>query len=290
MSHIGESYLVGLIGSGITHSLTPPMHEREADELGIRYIYRPIDLDVIGRPGSDVGDLLREGRDLGFTAFNITFPCKQIVLEHLDELSTDARSLGSVNTVLIRDGRFIGHNTDHSGFAWGLTHGLSGAPLNRIVQLGAGGAGTAVAYALLAAGAKTLHISDLDQDRVSDFVATLAQIFPGREIVAIAPSDLPEAMLLADGLVNATPIGMHHHPGLPLDESLVSPELWVADVVYRPLETELLRLASDRGCRVLDGGNMAVGQAIDTFELITGVSPDAARIRAHFLDLIAQED
>ncbi|MHA6669488.1 shikimate dehydrogenase [Homoserinimonas sp. A447] len=289
MSSLGESHLVGLIGSGITRSLTPPMHEREADELGLRYLYRPIDLDILGRPASDVGALLKEGRDLGFTAFNITFPCKQMVLEHLDELSADARSLGSVNTVLIRDGRFIGHNTDHSGFAWGLTNGLAGASLNRVVQLGAGGAGTAVAYALLTAGARTLHISDLDADRVSAFVATLGAIFPDRDIVAIGPSDLPGVMPLADGLVNATPVGMHHHPGLPLDESLVRSHLWVADVVYRPLETELLRLATDRGCRVLDGGNMAVGQAIDTFELITGVSPDPARIRAHFLDLIARE-
>lgn len=289
MSLIDESQLVGLIGSGITGSLSPAMHERAADELNIRYLYRIIDLDVIGRPAEDVGALLREGRDLGFTAFNITFPCKQLVLEHLDELSDDARLLGSVNTVLIRDGRFIGHNTDHSGFAWGLRNGLASASLNRVVQLGAGGAGTAVAYALLVAGVKSLHISDLQADRVAEFGATLSTLFPNRDIVAIAPADLPDVLPLADGLVNATPIGMHHHPGLPLDEALVGSHLWVADVVYRPLETELTRLASDRGCRVLDGGNMAVGQALDTFELVTGVTPDPVRMRAHFLDLIARE-
>jgi len=288
MSLTTESHLVGLIGSGITTSLTPLMHEREADEMGIRYLYRPIDLDVIGRPASDVGALLREARDLGYTAFNITFPCKQLVLDYLDELSEDARRLGSVNTVLVCDGRLIGYNTDHSGFAWGLAHGLPDASLDRVIQLGSGGAGAAVAYALLTAGVQTLHISDIDAGKVQSLAATLAALFPDREITAIAPAELSSVLPLADGLVNATPIGMHHHPGIPLDESLVHPGLWVADVVYRPVETPLLKLAAARGCRVLDGGTMAVGQAIDTMELITGVTPDSARIRAHFMELIAE--
>lgn len=288
MSLATESHLVGLIGSGILHSLTPPMHEREADELGQRYLYRPIDLDVIGRDGADAGNLLRWGRDLGFTAFNITYPCKQSVLGELDELSADAERLGAVNTVLVRDGLLIGHNTDHSGFSWGLRNGLDCADLSRVVQLGSGGAGTAVAYALLTAGAQQMWISDLDADRVATFVGALERLFPGRQIKAIGPDDLARVMPGATGLVNATPVGMHHHPGLPLDESLVHAGLWVADVVYRPVETELLRLAASRGCRVLDGGNMAVGQAIDTFELITGTTPSVERMRAHFLDLVAR--
>lgn len=288
MSVAGESHLLGLIGSGITTSLTPPMHEREADELGIRYVYRPIDLDVIGRPATDVGAILREARDLGFTGFNITFPCKQLVIESLDELSPDAERLGSVNTVLVRDGRLIGHNTDHSGFAWGLRNGLPGARLDRIVQLGSGGAGTAVAYALLSAGARTMHISDLEVGRAEEFAATLRGLFPECEVVAITPAQLPELLPEADGLVNATPVGMHHHPGLPLDESLVHSGLWVADVVYRPIDTELLTLARERGCRVLDGGHMAVGQAIDTLQLVTGLDADAARIRNHFSQLIIE--
>jgi len=287
MSGTSESHLVGLIGSGITHSLTPPMHEEEADRQGVRYLYRPIDLDVIGRPGSDAGDLLRWGRDLGFTAFNITYPCKQTVIDELDELSDDARRLGAVNTVLVRDGRFVGHNTDHSGFARGLATGLPDADLSTIVQLGTGGAGSAVAYALLAAGAQTLYLSELDAQRAADAASAFAALFPDRTIEAIGPADLPRVMPTATGLVNATPIGMHHHPGMPLDTALLRPELWVADVVYRPVETELLRHASALGCRVLDGGHMAVGQAIDTFELITGIRPDGDRMRSHFLGLIA---
>ncbi|CEA08015.1 Quinate/shikimate dehydrogenase [Arthrobacter saudimassiliensis] len=288
MSTTTESWLVGLIGEGITASLTPPMHEREAAEQGLHYLYRPVDLTVSGRAGTDVGDLLRWGRDLGFNAFNVTHPCKQLVLEHLDEVSDDAAALGAVNTVLIRDGRFVGHNTDHSGFGTALSTGLPGAPLDRVVQLGAGGAGAAVAYALLKAGAGTLSLVDLDYDRVRERAAALAGLFPEAVVRAVRPEDLPAALASADGFVQATPVGMHSHPGTPVDPALLRPGLWVADVIYRPVRTQLIEAAEALGCRVLDGGHMAVGQAVDAFELITGIRPDAARMRAHFLDMIGR--
>ena len=89
-----------------------------------------------------------------------------------------------------------------------------------------------------------------------------------------------------DGLLNATPIGMHHHPGLPLDLAGLESRHWVADCIYRPVDTELILAARDRGCRVLDGGHMAVGQAVDAFEIFTGIKPDAARMRAHLLEML----
>ena len=119
MSTVGESFLVGLIGEGVIPSLTPPMHEREADHQGLRYLYRPIDLMSIGRPGSDIGVLLHQARDLGFNACNVTHPCKQEVLAHLDDISVTAAAIGAVNTVLITDGRLVGDNTDVSGFGIG---------------------------------------------------------------------------------------------------------------------------------------------------------------------------
>lgn len=294
MSSPSESYLVGLIGEGVTPSLSPPMHEQEADQLGLRYLYRPVDLSelapasepVPGNRDAQLQELLLRGRDLGFNAFNITHPCKQSVLQYLDEVSDDARSLGAVNTVLIRDGRFIGHNTDFSGFAAALAAGLPNAVLDRVVQLGVGGAGAAVAYALLKAGTTHLTLVDLDFGRATERAAALAGLFPAQTVSAAEPSQLPEVLAAADGLVHATPVGMHSHPGLPLDLDLLDPRQWVADVVYRPLETELVRGARAKGCAVLDGGYMAVGQAVDAFALITGIRPDADRMRAHFLDLI----
>ncbi|MGX1749908.1 shikimate dehydrogenase [Glutamicibacter protophormiae] len=286
MSTTAESYLVGLIGDGVMPSLTPGMHEREADAQGLRYLYRPIDLAVLGRPGSDVGALLKAGAQLGFNAFNITHPCKQLVLEHLDEITENARDIGAVNTVVIRGGRFHGYNTDASGFGRGFAEGLPGANQQRVLQLGAGGAGSAVAYALLATGTEQLFLVDPDAQRAGQRAAELNRLFPHAEITAASPEQVPGLLPSVDGLLNATPIGMHHHPGLPLELEGLDSRHWVADCIYRPVDTELIRAARARGCRVLDGGHMAVGQAVDAFEIFTGIKPDAARMRAHLLEML----
>jgi shikimate dehydrogenase len=290
MSNRAESFLVGLVGDGVMPSLTPHMHEREGDVQGLRYLYRPIDLLELGLPGESVGDLLRGACRLGFNGLNITHPCKQLVLDHLDEVSPDARRLGAVNTVIIRDGRFIGHNTDFSGFAAALGSGLPGAKLGRVVQLGAGGAGSAVAYALLTAGVSALDLVDTDAARCAARAAELAGFFPDCTVTARTTAELPQLMPLADGLVHCTPVGMAAHPGVPLDLSLLEPRHWVADIVYRPIETELVREARARGCDVLDGGRMAVGQAADAFRIFTGLEADPDRMRAHFLELVAAEE
>lgn len=290
MSNRAESFLVGLVGDGVMPSLTPYMHEREGDVQGLRYLYRPIDLMELGLPGQAVGELLAGARSLGFNGLNITHPCKQLVLDYLDEISPDARRLGAVNTVVIRDGRFFGHNTDFSGFAAALAAGLPGATLDRVVQLGAGGAGSAVAYALLTAGVRELDLVDTDVARGAARAAELAGFFPGRTVTARTTAELPQLMPLADGLVHCTPVGMAAHPGVPLDMSLVESRHWVADIVYRPIETELVRAARAKGCEVLDGGRMAVGQAADAFRIFTGREPDADRMRSHFLDLVAAEE
>ncbi|MCU1549404.1 MAG: shikimate dehydrogenase [Arthrobacter sp.] len=290
MSNRAESFLVGLVGDGVLPSLSPYMHEREGDVQGLRYLYRPIDLTELGLPAKAVGELLTAARRLGFNGLNITHPCKQLVLEHLDEVSSDARRLGAVNTVVIRDGRFIGHNTDFSGFAAALAAGLPGAKLDRVVQLGAGGAGSAVAYALLTAGVRELELVDTDPARCAARAAELDGFFPDSTVTARTVAELVQLMPLADGLVHCTPVGMAAHPGVPLDMSLVESRHWVADIVYRPIETELVREARAKGCEVLDGGRMAVGQAADAFRIFTGLAADADRMRAHFLELVAAEE
>ncbi|MBQ0889801.1 shikimate dehydrogenase [Streptomyces sp. RM72] len=281
-----DSYLVGLIGSGIGPSLSPALHEREAGRQGLRYLYRLIDIDALGVPPEAVGDLLRAARDLGFDGLNITHPCKQHVIGHLDALAPQAEALGAVNTVVFDDdGRATGHNTDVTGFAASFARGLPDAPLERIVQLGAGGAGAAVAHATLNLGAGRVTVVDAMPDRAAALAASLNRHF-GDGRAAHAPSDrLPGLLRSADGIVHATPTGMAAHPGLPLPAELLRPGLWVAEVVYRPLETELLRTARARGCTTLDGGGMAVFQAADAFQLFTGLEPDAARMLADITDL-----
>ncbi|TAP28315.1 MULTISPECIES: shikimate dehydrogenase [Micrococcaceae] len=286
MSTRAESYLVGLIGDGVMPSLTPPMHERAAEVHGLRYLYRPIDLTELKLPASDIGELLIAGAKLGFNAFNVTHPCKQLVLDHLDDISPTAKAIGAVNTVVITDGKFHGHNTDASGFSRALDTGLPAANKQRVLQLGAGGAGAAVAYALLDSGTQELHIVDLDEERVNHRVQELRKNFPKASIHAATPDQVPELLAQVDGLLNATPIGMHHHPGVPLDIAALEARHWVADCIYRPVDTELIVAARNLGCQVLDGGHMAVGQAVDAFEIITGIKPDAQQVREHLLELL----
>jgi shikimate dehydrogenase len=272
------NYLIGLIGSGIGPSLSPALHEREAAELGLGYAYRLLDLDVIGLP---VGDVLNAARSEGFDGLNITHPAKQAVLPHLDEVVPEAAALGAVNTVVFENGRAIGHNTDATGFARSLSRGLPDAAMANVVQLGAGGAGAAVAHALLSLGTGHLGVHDVDENRSAQLVAALRTRF-GADRAAVCA---PEAVRTADGLVHATPTGMAAHPGLPIDESLLRGELWVADIVYRPLETALLAAARARGCRVLHGGGMVVLQAAESLRLFTGAEPDPDRMLAHFAEL-----
>lgn len=256
------------------------MHQHEGAAQGLSYIYKRIDLQQQGLTPAALPDLLTAAERMGFCGLNITHPCKQLVIPLLHQLSDDARALGAVNTVLFRDRRRIGHNTDWSGFTAGFGRGLAGAKLDRVVQLGAGGAGAAVAYAALKMGAAQLALFDTDGGRATALAASLAALFGAGRV--IAGGDLPAAMAGADGLIHATPTGMAAYPGLPLPAQLLRPAHWVAEIVYFPLQTELLRVAGRAGCRTLDGGAMAVFQAADTFRLFTGLEPDVARMLRDF--------
>lgn len=284
-SHRQPSVLVGLIGAGIQASRSPAMHEREGARQGLSLIYRLIDLEMLRLGPEALEDLLTAAERTGFAGVNVTYPCKQAVIPLLHALSDDARALGAVNTVVLRDGRRIGHNTDCSGFAEGFRRGLPDAPRRRVVQLGAGGAGAAVAHALLSESVGQLTLTDSDAQRADGLARDLCARFgPGR---AVACTDPAEALGDADGLVNCTPVGMAKFPGTPLPVALLRPDLWVAEIVYFPLETELLRAARALGCRTLDGGGMAVFQAVGAFRLFTGIEPDAERMLRHFRDMSA---
>jgi quinate/shikimate dehydrogenase (NAD+) len=274
------AFLVGLIGARIAASRSPAMHESEADALGLRYLYRRIDLAALGLGPEALPELLIAAERMGFAGLNITHPCKQLVVPLLDELAPEAREVGAVNTVVFNAGRRIGHNTDGFGFAEAFRRGLPDVARARAVQLGAGGAGVAVAHAALGLGVGKLAIYDIDPGRAARLAAGLeARFGAGRAAVA---DDLGAALGEADGLIHCTPTGMTGHPGLPLPAGLLRPGLWVAEIVYFPLATELLRAARARGCRTLDGGGMAVWQAVEAFRLFTGLTPDPARMRRTF--------
>lgn len=265
------------------------MHEREAAVLGLDYEYRIHDLLEMAEP-VDLGALLARAVADGYTALNVTHPCKQSVIPHLHEISPAAAELDAVNLILIRDGRMIGANTDWTGFTYAVRTGLASAELRDVVQLGAGGAGAATAYAILKLGAERVTIADLDDGRARELAVSHSRLFPGRTVDwARIDAGFERRLGVADGVIHATPTGMAQRPGVPFDVSALRPSAWVADAVYRPIETELLRAASSRGLRVLSGGLMAVGQAADSIRLITGATPDIERMRTHFLQLLETE-
>lgn len=286
----GRRFVVGLIGCDLGPSLSPSLHEREADELGVRYLYQLIDLDVLGLSAEDVGDLVSQAQRLGFAGLNITHPAKQAVVRYLDELSPAAAALGAVNTVVFQHRRAIGHNTDWIGFVEGFQRGLPGVTARDVVLLGAGGAGTAVAFALVRLGARHLTVVDIVIEHAEQLAAVVQRAAVDADqlvTVEVAHSvyDVLDRLAGADGLVNATPVGMSHQRETALPTTLLRPEMWVADIVYRPLATELLEQARSVGCRTLNGGGMVVAQAAEAFRLITGLTPDIERMYRNFASL-----
>ena len=278
-----RSYLIGLVGKDIQRSKSPLMHEREARELGLVLLYQLLDLNVLGRDVDALADLLYSAELMGFAGLNITHPCKQAVIPLLHELSEDARAIGAVNTVQFKAGRRKGFNTDASGFADSFTRGLPGAAIDRVVQIGAGGAGAATAYAMLKLGAANLGITDTIPGRAAALVKNLSQFFDASRLTVV--ESVASSLKSAQGLVHATPTGMREHPGLPVPGKALHRDLWVADVVYFPLETELLRQARALGCRTLDGGGMAVFQAAAAFEIFTGMEANRERMLRHFAEI-----
>ena len=256
------------------------MHEAAARAHGAACEYRRFDLEALGVDVDGLPDIVTMLERQSYAGFNVTHPCKQAVLPLLTDLSDDARELGAVNTVVLRSGRRYGHNTDWTGFREGLSHGLPGAALDHVVQLGAGGAGAATALALLTMGCRRLTVVDVATDRARALAARFSSRFAGQVTVEAEPVD---ALRNANGLVHATPIGMVEHPGMPIDAARLRPDLWVAEVVYFPLETELLRAARQVGCRTVDGGGMALYQAVEAFRLFTGLEPDVECMRDAFL-------
>jgi shikimate dehydrogenase len=272
--------LVGLLGRGIQQSRTPAMHEAEGRANGIAYIYRLLDADRMGATPPRLSEVVDFAEYFGFDGFNVTFPYKQEIIPLLDELSDAAQAIGSVNTVVLRGGRRVGHNTDMWGFKESFRLGMALAPRDRVVLLGAGGAGAAVGHALLESGVGRLMIGDIDTARAAALGDRLSSRFGADRVEAV--TDIVEVSQAADGIVNASPVGMDKLPGIPVDPALLRHGCWVADIIYFPLETQLLAEARRLGCRTLSGEGMAIFQAVRAFELFTGVAPDADRMKAVF--------
>lgn len=279
-NHSHKTVQVGLIGAGIQASRSPHMHESEARALGFACSYQLLDTEQLGVSIKALPDLLAQIQRQGFAGVNITHPFKQAVIPLLDELSADAAAIGAVNTVVFNAGKRIGYNTDCTGFAESFRRAFAAVTRRRVVLLGAGGAGSAVAHAALQQGVECLGVYDTEVERAALLVERLYTRFGAHRAKVV--TDLAVALAAADGLIQATTVGMTGHAGVPLALELLSSTLWVAEIICFPLETALLKAARQLGCRTLDGSGMNVFQAVAAFRLFTGVAPDDKRMLRHF--------
>jgi shikimate dehydrogenase len=280
-----RTYLAGLVGAGIQHSSSPSMHMDEGQSLGLAIRYELFDFDLMAAGAAPLAAVLEEAEQRGFVGLNVTYPSKQAVIPLLHELSPEARALHSVNTVLFRGGRRIGYNTDWWGFAESFRREMADVNPRRVVLVGAGGAGAAVAYAMLRSGTLELSVHDMDRSRAAGLAERMSGLFQHCQVTVC--DEVVGALMNADGLVHATPTGMQKYPGIPVPADCLRPPLWVADIVYVPLLTELLRTARQHGCRTLDGDGMAIFQGAMAFELFFGVNPDVARMQRRFHSKLA---
>ena len=218
-----QSFLTGLIGAPIAHSAAPALHEQAAAALGVRCHYQLIEVAGAGR---DELKLLLEGvRRLGFAGVNVTFPYKEAVVDLLDELSPGAALIGAVNTVVVRDGRLTGYNTDTTGFARAVTPLVTASSHGAVAVIGAGGVGKAIAFALAGLGVTELRIFDTERAKTMDLAARLE----GHVRTSVAHS-VEDALRGVAGVVNGSPVGMLPSLGTPVPDSVLHAGLWDAAV------------------------------------------------------------
>jgi shikimate dehydrogenase len=266
--------LLGLIGAPISQSAAPAMHEAAAAALGLRCHYQLI--EVAGADDTRLRIMLEGVRCLGFAGVNVTYPYKEAAVALLDEVAPDAAAIGSINTVAVRGGRLVGHNTDATGFARSYAEIFGSSAGRTVALIGAGGVGKAAGFALAGSGA-ALRIFDRDAGKADALARALAARTQARVCGSVA-----DALAGADGLVNATPIGMLPNRDTPVPLHLLRRDLWVADVVYTPLWTPLLTAAREAGAKVMTGRELTIHQAADAFRLFTGVEPSRDVIGAAF--------
>ena len=263
-----------VIGDPVAHSLSPLLHQAMIDQTGAAYRY-----DVRTVRPEELPAFVRWAKDGGCAGFNVTMPHKEAILPLLDEVDATAASCGAVNTVCIREGRAIGHNTDGTGFLDSLA-GQGFYPQGRtVLLLGAGGAAKAVGHALAAAGAGRVIVCARRLERA----AALAAQLPGcGEGIVLAQDAIQQAASACDLLVNATPLGMAGSPAFARLDFLqaMPPHAVVYDLVYHPRRTALLEAAARQGLRAVGGIDLLIRQAVRAFTFFTGETPDTAALYA----------
>lgn len=278
----GAAAVVGLIGRPVAHSLSPRMHNRAFAHLGMDWVYVPFEV-----ADHAVSAALAGVKALSIRGVNVTVPHKTAVIPFLDELTPEAAAMGAVNTIVNDSGRLVGHNTDGSGFVRSLREVAGFDPHGaRVLVLGAGGAARAVAIALARAGAERVAVANRTESKARRLAEDVARHGASSAGLSLAREPLAAELRAADAVVQTTSVGMAGDPSLPLDPDLLAPRHLVADIVYTPLKTPLLRAAEARGCRTLPGWGMLLYQGVEAFECWTGTPAPANVMREALLEAL----
>lgn len=271
----GRTSVTGIIGWPVDHSLSPIMHNAAYDALSLDYCYVPFPV----RP-ENLADAANAIRALSIKGINVTIPHKERILAYLDEIDTDATRIGAVNTIVNREGRLVGFNTDGKGFLQSLGERDIDPSGKDILIIGAGGAARAVGFALVVA-ANSVSFTGRTRERVDRLVSDLRNLKS-----AVFTHDETRDLSSYQIIINATPLGLRPDDPLPLDPSALSAGQIVCDLIYR--RTRLIEEAAERGCVVLDGLGMLLWQGVFAFELWTGVKPDPDVMRRALARAISQ--
>ena len=269
----GHTQLFGLFGSPVGHSGSPVMYNYTFARLGINAAYLAFDVQI-----DQLTAVIQAVRTLNFGGFNVTMPCKTAIAQYLDELSPAAKLIGAVNTVVVKDGKLIGNNTDGVGFVHNLRENGVDITGKKIVLLGAGGAATAIACQTALDGAAEIAIFNRKDEFFANAEHTVEKITAADLKCKVSVTDLADdaalkaAIAQADILVNATKVGMKPLDGQSLiKKEYLRPELVVADTVYNPKETQMIKDAQEAGCKAAVGGiGMLLWQGVAAFKLFTG--------------------
>lgn len=266
----GKTRLLAVIGAPIAHSLSPIIQNAALHAAGLDYVYAalPVRADALA-------SAVRGLYDAGIAGFNVTIPFKTAIIPLMDALSEDARRIQAVNTVVVEDGRLVGHNTDVAGFLAGFAERGIALTGKNAVLIGAGGAARAALWGLLRSGAHSVVIGVRSVDKGTTLAVDFAS---DGDVLALAFDDpaFISALNAADILVQTTPLGMTPHTEAmpPVNVSMINPSAVVYDLIYTPAETRFLREARARGCETINGETMLVAQGAEAFHLWTGKRPD----------------
>lgn len=266
-----ETKMIGLLGYPLKHSYSPAMQNAAFQKMGLNKIYIPIEVTE-----ENLGDVIKGMSKMNFAGFNVTIPHKINVMEYLDEIDELAKMIGAVNTVINKDGRLKGYNTDGNGFLRSFEIGTGeSVKKKKILIIGSGGASRAISMTMAVNGAEKIYICNRTLDKAVELADDINKK-TGSPLVAAALkyNDIEDVLQYTDIIINTTSVGMHPDTdALPIDKRLLDKRFIVCDIVYNPLKTKLLEEAEKVGCKILTGISMLVYQGAEAFKIWTGIEP-----------------